>query len=148
MIELDRVLKPIAKYMNACYESLFPGLCQYPQFSFSRAMIILWKKKVYMKIKSNLIDAFVPLLKEQREDEIKTGRAKTQSLKGEPVEPAFSFCLLTAYDNENVELLTKFVQAVADLSTDELTIHYLGSTKAQLQEPYAELNKLILNQTK
>jgi len=148
MIELDRVFKPIAKYMNSCYESLFPELCQYPQFSFSRAMIILWKKKVYMKIKSNLIEAFVMLLKEQRSAEIEAGKIKTKNQKNKtPVNP-FDSSLSNIYNDDNHELLSRFVQGVVDLSVNELTVHYLGSTKAKLQEPYEELSKIIMQQTK
>eukprot|EP00826_Nyctotherus_ovalis_P018455 TRINITY_DN1552_c0_g1_i17.p1 TRINITY_DN1552_c0_g1~~TRINITY_DN1552_c0_g1_i17.p1 ORF type:complete len:341 (-),score=108.51 TRINITY_DN1552_c0_g1_i17:46-1068(-) len=140
MVELDRVLNPIAKHMNSCYESLFPDLCQYPQFSFNRAMIILWKKKVYLKIKSNLIDSFVTLLREQRAEEIKIGKSKCKDFS--------CLSVLCTSDTNNSELLARFVQSVVDLSVNELTVHYLGSTKAQLHEPYEELNKVVLQQTR
>lgn len=44
--------------------------------------------------------------------------------------------------------LHRFTHAIADLSINELKIHFLGSTKVQLDEPYQNLNKMIIKQTK
>ena len=46
------------------------------------------------------------------------------------------------------ELAERFIQSVADISINELKIHFLGSTKVDLDEPYKELNKAIFKQTK
>jgi len=101
-----------------------------------------------MKIKSNLIEAFVMLLKEQRSAEIEAGKIKTKNQKNKtPVNP-FDSSLSNIYNDDNHELLSRFVQGVVDLSVNELTVHYLGSTKAKLQEPYEELSKIIMQQTK
>lgn len=48
------------------------------------------------------------------------------------------------YNNNN----NRFVQAIADLSLNELNVHFLGSTKIVLDNPYAKLRKVILNCTK
>lgn len=44
--------------------------------------------------------------------------------------------------------LNRFAQSVADLSINELKIHFLGSTKIELEDPYKSLNKIFLKQTK
>ncbi len=46
------------------------------------------------------------------------------------------------------ELLYKFVQSVADLSVNELTIHSLGSSTFVLEDPYKSLHDLIMVHTK
>jgi hypothetical protein len=111
-------------------------------------MIILWNKKVYIKIKRNLIDAFVTLLNEQRNAEIEAGKVKTKNHKNKALINPFDSSLSNIYNDDNHELLARFVQGVVDLSVNELTVHYLGSTKAKLQEPYEEISKIILQQTK
>lgn len=146
MIELDKVLKPFAKSINHCYQSLYPDLPQYPQFSFSRAMMILWREKVYFKIKNKLLEAFVSLLDDKRNEEIKLGKRKTKE-SGIP-----SYMCDTPIENlmncRKIELLIKFIQSVVDISVNELTIHYLGSTKAMLDDPYKELHRIIIIKTK
>ncbi len=172
MVELDKTLEPLTKVVNECYEALFPGLPQYPKFSFTRAMITLWKTKVYSKIESNLAGAFVTLLDQKRQNDIKLGELKTHFHKKVGEEEPQSMgpaigenegkiqiseeypksCFIPEgvglMDCSDSELIARFVQAVADLSVNELTIHYLGSTKAVLETPYKELNNIILKQTK
>lgn len=161
MTEIDRTFSLFAKAVNECYEKQFPGLCRYPQFSFSRAMIILWKQKVYTKIKNNLLDAFTILLQIRRQSEIKAGELMTQKnpISNFKISPKDSLLMelqnsdpeimaeLFGHVSKDVDLLFKFVHSVADLSVNELTIHYLGSTKSILEEPYKELEKVILKQT-
>jgi len=161
MIEIDKAFAPFAKAVNECYESHFPGLCRNPKFSFSRAMIIFWKQKVYSKIKNNLLDAFTILLQMRRQSEIRAGKLMTKNnpINSFKVSPKDSLLVelqnfdpetmaeLFGYVNKDVDLLFKFVHSVADLSVNELTVHYLGSTKTNLEEPYRELDKVILKQT-
>lgn len=161
MIEVDKAFGLFAKAVNQCYEGQYPGLCRYPQFSFSRAMTIMWKQKVYSKIKNNLLDAFTILLQVRRQNEIKAGRLMTKNnpISSFLISPKNS--LLTELQNsepevmaelfgnvnKDIDLLFKFAHSVADLSVNELTIHYLGSTKSTVEEPYKELEKAILKQT-
>jgi len=140
MIELEKVFQPISKALNECYKATFPDLCRNPQFSFMRAMIILWRKKVYSKIKNNLIEAFVHLLKTQREREIKKGQMKSK-------ERTLYFTPFLE-EKGGLEQLARYIQTIADLSVNEVTIHYIGSTKVKLYEPYIEVSKVIIKQTK
>ena len=178
MVEFDKTLESLCKVVNECYEVVFPGLPQYPKFSFTRVMTILWKEKVYSKIESNLNEALVTLLQKQRQSEIKLGEIKTKKSKKDsqhgataaaastenaiasiedvtdtaaaelPIEGDFMQDEAGLCENKEVELIERYVQAVADLSVNELTIHYMGSTKATLSGPYEKLNKTILKQTK
>eukprot|EP00826_Nyctotherus_ovalis_P023427 TRINITY_DN1799_c0_g1_i16.p1 TRINITY_DN1799_c0_g1~~TRINITY_DN1799_c0_g1_i16.p1 ORF type:complete len:349 (-),score=126.77 TRINITY_DN1799_c0_g1_i16:112-1158(-) len=161
MIEIDKAFGLFAKAVNQCYEGQYPGLCRYPQFSFSRAMTIMWKQKVYSKTKSNLMDAFTLLLQVRRQNEIKAGKLMTKNnpISSFLISPKNS--LLTELQNsepeimaelfgnvnKDIDLLFKFAHSVADLSVNELTIHFLGSTKSTVEEPYKELEKAILKQT-
>lgn len=42
----------------------------------------------------------------------------------------------------------RFVHAVADLSINELKVHFLGSTKFAPDDPYMELHTILLKRTK
>lgn len=160
MVELDKVFEGFAKAVNECYENVFPGLCQYPKFSLSRAMIVMWKKKVYSKIGINLLNAFMQLIQERRSFEIKAGKTMTSKKPSHGIYPQTEGALLPTlrhynavlanevFGTRNIELMGRFAQAVADLSVNEITVHYLGSTKAKVEEPYAKLDKAVLKQTK
>jgi hypothetical protein len=81
MIELDKTLKPLCKVINDCYEVLYPNFPRYPKFSVSRAMVTLWKAKVFSKIYLNLFEAFSSVLVVEREEHVKEGKQKTEDLK-------------------------------------------------------------------
>ncbi len=70
MIELDRTLAPLCRVINKCYQSLFPELPQFPQFSFTRAMITLWRANVYPKLAPILRDRFEKMLTELRDAKV------------------------------------------------------------------------------
>lgn len=75
MIELDKSMEPICKAINECYEAMFPSYPKFPKFSITRAMATLWKAKVYSKIeKTTLLDAFIGLLKTERNEETEEGK--------------------------------------------------------------------------
>jgi hypothetical protein len=44
--------------------------------------------------------------------------------------------------------MDRYMNAITDISINELNVHYLGSTKAILENPYKELNQLVLATTK
>jgi len=168
MIEFDKTLEPLVKIINECYDNIFIGYSAYPKFSFTRAMIILWKYKVYSKIKTNLNEALVSLLNNQRNNAIKRGEIKTenhhkfsssQSLGPfKNIEECINIqdysksCFISnepeITGDSEVDLIGRFVQSIVDLSTNELTIHFLGHTKSIIEEPYNELSRIIFSQTK
>eukprot|EP00826_Nyctotherus_ovalis_P035839 TRINITY_DN3113_c0_g7_i1.p1 TRINITY_DN3113_c0_g7~~TRINITY_DN3113_c0_g7_i1.p1 ORF type:complete len:220 (-),score=42.19 TRINITY_DN3113_c0_g7_i1:449-1108(-) len=137
MIELDKVFAPVCKVLNNCYEAVFLGFPRFPKFSFVRVMTILWRDYVYAKIAPLLLSSFIELMKSVREAEI---GAFKKNLPKELLEENLK--------SRNLQLLGRFVQAIADLSINELSIHYLGSTKVALQNPYLHLHSLILRETK
>eukprot|EP00829_Urostomides_striatus_P015137 TRINITY_DN4680_c0_g1_i1.p1 TRINITY_DN4680_c0_g1~~TRINITY_DN4680_c0_g1_i1.p1 ORF type:complete len:121 (+),score=45.07 TRINITY_DN4680_c0_g1_i1:64-426(+) len=57
MIELDKVMGSICKVINECYEAVYPNLPKFPKFSFTRAMVTIWKSKVHAKIEPILLEA-------------------------------------------------------------------------------------------
>jgi CheY-specific phosphatase CheX len=123
-------------------------------------MIILWREKVYAKIKLNLLDAFTQVLQKKRSLEIKAGKLMTKKESSYNLQSVTNILLLPnlkKYDpmlaseifkNKNIEAISRFVQSIADLSINELTVHYLGSIKLVLDEPYKELDELIQKLTK
>eukprot|EP00826_Nyctotherus_ovalis_P005282 TRINITY_DN11189_c0_g1_i3.p3 TRINITY_DN11189_c0_g1~~TRINITY_DN11189_c0_g1_i3.p3 ORF type:complete len:150 (-),score=40.44 TRINITY_DN11189_c0_g1_i3:833-1282(-) len=149
MMELDRTFDLLIKTVNECYETLYPDLCHYPKFSFSRAMITLWKCKVYSKIKENLLEAFMELMQEWRSSEITAGKKLTEEKTGSGLKKARDEGLFAEEkEGKEVELVGSFVQTMVDLSVNELTVHYLGSTKLVLVAPYKDLSKIIFKLTK
>ncbi len=158
MIELDKSLEPVCRLINECYEGCFPGLPQFPKFSFTRAMITLWKAKVYSRLEGNLAEAFSALLAKERQDEIKLGEQKTAALRqgrsqthNVDVDEAPGSISVMGGLNDGTgerELMGRFVQSVADISANELKIHFLGSTKVDLDVPYQEFARSIIKQTK
>jgi len=116
-------------------------------------MIILWKQKVYTKIKTNLLEAFAELVKRKRSNAIERGKIMTEKKSSNNFHLEDSS--LHKYGSVlpkdvlgNMELIGIFVQSVVDLSVNELNIHYLGSTKLELGTPYKELGSLIYKLTK
>lgn len=160
MIELDKIFEPFIKTVNECYENAFPGLCKFPKFSLTRAMIILWKKKVHAKIEVNLLNAFTKLIQEKRNSKIKVGKLITEKKESYNLQAATKISLLQILKKQeptlandmlgkkNIELITRFVQSIVDLSINEMTVHYLGSTKLELKGAYRELEDVIYKQTK
>eukprot|EP00826_Nyctotherus_ovalis_P065793 TRINITY_DN9683_c0_g2_i3.p2 TRINITY_DN9683_c0_g2~~TRINITY_DN9683_c0_g2_i3.p2 ORF type:complete len:138 (-),score=15.78 TRINITY_DN9683_c0_g2_i3:781-1194(-) len=137
MIEIDKMFAPICRAVDSCYEGVFPGLPMFPKFCFVRTMATLWRDKVYSKLNKPLLASFIELMKVVRETEISA--YKKNLPKG----------LLKIYTNSrNSQLIARFIQTIADLSINELTIHYLGSTKADLDQPCKELHDTILEETK
>lgn len=47
MIKIDEILTPLAIIVNKVYKRLFPEFPCYPQFSFLRFFIFIWRKEVY-----------------------------------------------------------------------------------------------------
>jgi hypothetical protein len=78
MIQLDKVLEPLCKAINESYETEFSHLPKYPKFSFTRAMITLWKSKTYAKISPVLLDAYLQLLHCEQEKLLEDGKLQTQ----------------------------------------------------------------------
>lgn len=167
MIELDRTLEPLCKLVNDCYEACFPNYPQFPKFSFTRAMITLWRSKVYTRLESNLAEALTTLLESERAAKIREGELRTnlekkslpakgisksvivEGTEAVPVEEGSKSLMgPPGEDSAGRELIGRFVQTVADLSVNELKIHFLGSTKADLDDVYKELNRIIIKQTK
>lgn len=78
MIELDNVYAPLCRIINKAYNHFFPNFPQFPKFSFSRAMIALWKAKVYSKLSKNLQSNFTFVLKEVRKEILAKLRGKAK----------------------------------------------------------------------
>eukprot|EP00826_Nyctotherus_ovalis_P040724 TRINITY_DN4036_c0_g1_i3.p2 TRINITY_DN4036_c0_g1~~TRINITY_DN4036_c0_g1_i3.p2 ORF type:complete len:160 (-),score=35.77 TRINITY_DN4036_c0_g1_i3:566-1045(-) len=101
-----------------------------PQFTFGRAMVIIWKAKVFNKLQDELFTSFKFVLAKERMKE----KADSMMEDFDQLTPAL--------------LLSKFVQAIADLSINEIKVHMMGSTKFVPDEPYAKLHELIVFETK
>jgi hypothetical protein len=103
-------------------------------------MVHIWNTKVYFKIRTHLTEAFVKVLERRRGGELE----KLKTLYGEEKESME--CDLYERDYE-LELIGTFIQFIADLSINEITVHYLGSTKMMLTDPYLELHRVVISET-
>lgn len=81
MIEIEKQMEPLSKVINEVYEAIFQQLPKFPKFSFTRAMITIWKAKVYSKIEQNLQEAINKLIKIKREEMLIQGKQKTEDNK-------------------------------------------------------------------
>lgn len=139
MIEFDRILSPICILVNKCFASLFPGLPAFPEFSFTRLMATLWRVKVFDKMQGELFDAFKRMLGEERRERAASGKEYSSENEEEMLDCCDS--------SRNANVLSKFLQAVADISINEVTIHMLGSTKLMPDSPYLKLEDEIILST-
>ncbi len=79
MLELDKRLFKVTRVINRCYETLYPHFPKYPQFSFTRAMITMWKTYVYEKLEKLLLDRFAAMLHEVRDKQLGVIGAESES---------------------------------------------------------------------
>jgi hypothetical protein len=61
MIKLDEILTPLAIIVNKVYKRVYPELPCYPQFSFLRFFIFIWRKEVYNMCKESIEDYIIKL---------------------------------------------------------------------------------------
>lgn len=142
MVEVDKGFLEVTSSVNGLGAEWNGGA----RFSLVKEMTLIWNKKVYSKIKPRLMEAFTKLLKERRAGELGRAQSRARSkARTANVESSPEFGL---YNRDcELELLGSFAQYIADLSIDEVTVHYLGSTKAMLDSPYSELHEIIMSQT-
>lgn len=131
MVELDRNLGVISELVNKWYSHLFPDLLATPEFTISRAMVTIWKTKVFNKIEATLFESFRGTLIKARHEQIKKGKG------------------IGDYDEDkNTILLNRFIQSIGDLSINEIKVHMLGNTKFIPDDPYEQLETIIISETR
>eukprot|EP00826_Nyctotherus_ovalis_P021580 TRINITY_DN1699_c0_g1_i32.p1 TRINITY_DN1699_c0_g1~~TRINITY_DN1699_c0_g1_i32.p1 ORF type:complete len:147 (+),score=34.93 TRINITY_DN1699_c0_g1_i32:1073-1513(+) len=142
MVEIDKAFSQVTSFINSLVAEWNGGV----RFSLVKEMVLVWNKKIYSKIKPRLMEAFVKLLRGKRVGELEREQSKVRNMTGAKSignSPEFGL-----YNRDcELELLSFFIQYIADLSIDEVTVHYLGSTKAVLDTPYSELHEIIISQT-
>eukprot|EP00826_Nyctotherus_ovalis_P054814 TRINITY_DN7213_c0_g2_i1.p3 TRINITY_DN7213_c0_g2~~TRINITY_DN7213_c0_g2_i1.p3 ORF type:complete len:157 (-),score=15.55 TRINITY_DN7213_c0_g2_i1:825-1295(-) len=152
MIELDKRLRKVCEVVNKCYEALFPNYPRYPQFTFTRAMITMWKEVVYAKLSGVLFEGFATLFKEVSNNRLTAFLARP-AVFASPNEKALGGASKEKRQEAAKEQLLgryfllfigRMVQAIVDLSVNDLKIHFLGSTKFVPDGPYSDLHEAIL----
>lgn len=112
-------------------------------------MIIAWKEKVFYKLKTNLLDALAEILEQDRAEEVREQIEKQKKLNPIPIKSvSITEEEVKEQNSSNYELIAKFGQSMADLSINELTVHFLGSTKFIPEESYDLFNNVFLRKTK
>lgn len=150
MIELDKRLSKVCEVVNKCYEALFPNYPRYPQFTFTRAMIAMWKEVVYTKLETILFEDFATLFKEVSNNRLKAFLARPavppseKMLAGDSREKRREAAKEQLLSRYFPLFIGRTVQAIADLSVNDLKIHFLGSTKFVPDGPYSDLHEAIL----
>eukprot|EP00826_Nyctotherus_ovalis_P015853 TRINITY_DN14543_c0_g1_i8.p1 TRINITY_DN14543_c0_g1~~TRINITY_DN14543_c0_g1_i8.p1 ORF type:complete len:141 (-),score=33.76 TRINITY_DN14543_c0_g1_i8:42-464(-) len=140
MVEFDKTLRGFSRLVNQCYEQTFPNLPCYPKFSASRAMTSLWKNVVYHKLEQLILERFTQEFNELLDHKFGVLLEKKRPEVVEGMEFADAA--------EEFPVLYRTVQAVVDLSINELRVHFLGSTKFVPDAPYSILNEHILSLTR
>ena len=103
-------------------------------------MATFWRVKVFNKIQDKLFAAYMAVLESEIEKTISTEK-KIAFKDIESMVENFE-------DSGNCFELFRFLQTIADISINEVTIHMLGSTKLMPDEPYLQLQNVIMADVK
>ena len=63
MIKIDEILTPLSRIINKVYKRLYPEYPCFPQFSFLRLFVIIWKKEVFQFCKESIEDDIVRIFR-------------------------------------------------------------------------------------
>jgi hypothetical protein len=88
-------------------------------------------------MKDELFETFKIILRKEREEQIVSRNRYSDEEMMDYLDTS-----------RNANLLGKFLQSIADISINEITIHMLGSTKLIPDDPYLKLQDEILVSTK
>jgi len=132
---------------------MFPNMPQFPEFSFTRAMAVLWKTIVYEKLENELLEAYLKMLETQRVKVLENLHTKSENYKTtcKFLKANIETIPMVSESNESLEIriLESFSHNIADISINELKIHTLGhSSKFVPDFPYQKFDEKLILQTK
>lgn len=137
-ISLD--LQPLSTAINESYEFNFEFYPKFPKFSFWRMGMKIWVKEVSENISDSLNKiALKEILKLQRKNlaEILLTRNR----------PTSSIYIIEEAKKE-FEILSEYVNAVIDISLNEISIYSSCHQLVELENPYKVFEEMFLDQTK
>ena len=174
MIHLNEKMQPLNQLINTAYESMWVTYPCFPKFSIWRMMFVLWRRHVYEKLEEDLhcgIQLYAAHLRNNLyEEHCQTQKKEKQSTSQKKVVgslfagkfnldwilsdvdiPKPQSLFMNSKDLarvKNAGLLKTLIFSIIDLSFNDLTIHYIDSTKAKLEDtPYDKLHKKLLKNT-
>jgi len=171
MLEIEKTFSTFADLFNKAYGAVFEGYPGFPKFSIWRLMTKIWINQVYenQKVKSSLNTAFQQVLLNHRDKNVKQIICNDQIFEFSDIQdPTIPKCLYInfhldqevnlqgncthhAYFDGNFqgekELLSEYMQAILDLSLNEVSIHFFDCTELPVNCFYQELEELFLSNT-
>jgi len=171
MLEIEKTFSTFADLFNKAYGAVFEGYPGFPKFSIWRLMTKIWINQVYenQKVKSSLNAAFQQVLLNHRDKNVKQIICNDQIFEFSDIQdPTIPKCLYInfhldqevnlqgncthhAYFDGNFqgekELLSEYIQAILDLSLNEVSIHFFDCTELPVNCFYQELEELFLSNT-
>ncbi|CAG9322419.1 unnamed protein product [Blepharisma stoltei] len=119
---INDLFSPLTEMINEVYDAKFGENCEAPRLNLVRIMIACWRRIVFERVQDKLIDQILRMIKQERISVIeqKTDYNVLDSLKG-------------------------VVDAIMDISLNELTVYLKNHSKLQLEGPYLGLHEAILS---
>mmetsp|Transcript_18927 Transcript_18927/g.18939 ORF Transcript_18927/g.18939 Transcript_18927/m.18939 type:complete len:415 (+) Transcript_18927:438-1682(+) len=117
----NELFYPLVEMINEVYEAKFGDILDAPRMSLIRMMIVSWRRIVFERVQEKLISEIVKMIESERKL-IFEGKV----------------------DYLAVDNLKSIVEAIMDISLNELTVYFKSHSKLQLEGPYLALHKEIL----
>mmetsp|Transcript_23691 Transcript_23691/g.23449 ORF Transcript_23691/g.23449 Transcript_23691/m.23449 type:complete len:422 (+) Transcript_23691:399-1664(+) len=119
---INDLFSPLTEMINEVYDAKFGENCEAPRLNLVRIMIVCWRRIVFERVQDKLIDEIVRMIKQERLAVIeqKSNYLVLDNLKG-------------------------VVDAIMDISLNELTVYLKNHSKLQLEGPYLSLHEAIIS---
>ncbi|CAG9325483.1 unnamed protein product [Blepharisma stoltei] len=117
----NELFYPLVEMINEVYEAKFGEVLDAPRMSLIRMMIAGWRRIVFERVQEKLISQIVKMIESVRKL-IFEGKV----------------------DYLAVDSLKSIVDAIMDISLNELTVYFKSHSKLQLEGPYLALHEEIL----
>ncbi|CAG9321673.1 unnamed protein product [Blepharisma stoltei] len=131
---LDKIFLPFSILINQSYDIHWPNAPKMPPFTVMRLMMIIWRRHVFNKLKDYLLDSIFNLLQSQRNMIVK----ECPTFKGE---------INRIIKEDTANIMIKAIQAVVDLSVNELNIYFIDHSGFKGDGEYQLLHEKVLKLT-
>lgn len=147
IFEMEFLMKDFTKVVNETYERDFPAFPKYPRFSIMRLMIKIWLASVYIPLKDRIFDCFQSIVRELRKTALLTNCKNQNEIHkvSEILGVENNGIAKDNYYKTNIPALEtlgrNLVEALTDISVNELSVRHLGHSKFRLAAPFSDLEE-------
>ncbi|CAG9317501.1 unnamed protein product [Blepharisma stoltei] len=131
---IDRIFFAFSVAINQVYDANWLNAPKMPPFTVMRLMLIIWRRNVFYRLKEHILDSIFTLLQNQRNLLVK----ECPCFKGE---------VNKASKEDSISVMMKGIQAVLDLSVNELNIHFIDHSGFSGDGEYKFLDEKVLKLT-